>query len=374
MNKELNKLKKSYLFLSGPVNIEKNVRKAVFDAKEIGHREPEFVELLKQIRKKLLKVFGANKKHYSALVFTGSGTSAMEAVIAANMHKGKKALIISNGGFGERFAEIAKVYKIPFKLMKYRWGKPIKVSEVEKTLKKNREIEAITLTHNETSVAIMNPVHEIGMLAKKYKKIFIVDSISTLGGEPVNVVKDNIDFAIGTAAKALQGMPVLGIVCAKKSAIKKIRDIKPRCFYLNLIKHYDYEEKLNQTPYTPAIPLFFALNQALDNLIKEGVKNRIERYKRNAETLRKGLKKLGLEFYLPKELRSNIVAYVMIPKGIAYKKLHATLKKNGFVIYPGKGPLAGKAMHIANIGTINKKAIREFLKAMKKAIRKKKPN
>lgn len=219
-------LKKDYLFLSGPVNIEKSVRKAVYAAKDIGHREPEFVELLKQIRKKLLKVFNANKKNYSILVFTGSGTSAMEAVMAANIHKGKKALVISNGGFGERFTEIAKIYKIPFKHLKYKWGEPIKIIEVKKTLEKNKDIEAITLTHNETSVAIMNPVNEIGKLAKKHKKIFIVDSISTIGGEPVNVVKDNIDFAIGTSAKAIQSMPVLGIVCAKKTAIKKNKRYK----------------------------------------------------------------------------------------------------------------------------------------------------
>ncbi|MBN2066912.1 MAG: alanine--glyoxylate aminotransferase family protein [Candidatus Diapherotrites archaeon] len=364
-------MKKDHLFISGPVNIEENVRKAVAEYKDIGHREPEFVELLKQIRKKLLKVFRANKKEYSALVFTGSGTSAMEAVMAANIHRGKKALIISNGSFGERFAEIAKVHKIPYKHLKYKWGEPIKTGKVESTLKKDKKIEAITLTHNETSVAIMNPVHEIGLLAKKYKKIFIVDSISTVGGEPVNVVKDHIDFATGTAAKALQAMPVLGIVCAKKAAIKKIRDILPRCFYLDLIKHYEYEEKHNQTPFTPAIPLFVALNKALDNLLKEGVKNRIQKYKQNAKMLRKGLQKLGMEFCLPEELRSNIVAYVMIPKGVKYKKLHKTLKKNGFVIYPGKGPLTGKAMHIANIGTVNKKTISQFLEVMEKAIHKK---
>ncbi|MDP6671176.1 MAG: alanine--glyoxylate aminotransferase family protein, partial [archaeon] len=313
-------------------------------------------------------MFGANKKDYSTLVFTGSGTSAMEAIIAANIHKGRKALIISNGSFGERFAEIAKVYKIPFKHLKYAWGETVKVDEVGKILKENKEIEAITLTHNETSVAIINPVHEIGMLAKKYNKIFIVDSISTVGGEPVNVIRDNIDFATGSSAKALQSLPVLGIVCAKKSAINKIKDIQPRCFYLDLIKHYEYEEKLNQTPYTPAIPLFFALNQSLDNLLEEGVENRIKRYKQNAEILRGGLEELGLNFFLSKEYRSNMVAYVMLPKGVKFKPVHDKLKQKGFVIYPGGGPLTEKAMHIANIGTIDKDAINAFLKEFEGAI------
>ena len=360
---------KEHLFLSGPVNLQKSIRKAVYGSRDIGHREPEFTGMLKQIRAKLLKVFGANKRDYSAIVFTGSATSAMEAVLAANIHKKKKALIITNGQFGERFVEIAKVHKIAFKQLEYGWGEPIKAGDVARALRGDKAIEAVVMTYHETSSAIINPVHDIGALAKKHKKLFIVDCISAVGGEPVDVVRDNIDFAIGTSAKALEGMPVLGIACVKKSAIEKIRDIRPRCFYLDLVKHYDYAEQRNQTPFTPAIPLFFALNQALDDLFSEGLKKRRARYKKNAGLLRAGLKKMGLGFYLPKEYRSNIVAYVMLPDGIKFKPLYAALKKKGFLIYPGKGPLEEKAMHIANIGAIDEKEINKFLSALRTVVR-----
>lgn len=141
---------------------------------------------------------------------------------------------------------------------------------------------------------------------------------------------------------------------------------------MDLIKHYEYEEKHNQTPYTPAIPLFYALNQALDDLLKGGVKNRIKKYKKNAELLRRGLKKLGLKFYLPEKYRSNMVAYVLLPKRVKFKQIHDKLKNKGFVIYPGKGPLTEKAMHIATIGAINNKDIQRFLKALKTILPQKK--
>src|SRR3989338_8179100 len=338
----INEMKKSghKLFISGPVNLDDNIRESIYNSPDIGYRELEFVELLKGIREKLLIVFKANKEEYSVLIFTGSGTSAMEAVMAANVHEGKKALIVSNGEFGERFAEIADIHHIKYK----------------------------HLTYHETSIAILNPVKEIGKLAKRYNKFFIVDCISAVGGEPLDVVKHNIDFAIGSSAKALQSMPVLGIVCARKSAIKAISDIKPRCYYLDLLKHYRYEEELNQTPYTPAVPLFFALNQSLDNILEESIKGRLRRYEKNANYLRKGLKKMGLIFFLPEKYHSRMVVYAMLPENISYEPLHKKLRESGFIIYAGKGHLDNRAIHIANIGNINKKDIDNFLFHLEKAI------
>lgn len=356
------------LFISGPVNLDDNIRESIYNSPDIGHRELEFVELLRGIREKLLIVFKANREEYSVLIFTGSGTSAMEAVMAANVHEGKKALIASNGEFGERFAEIADVHNIKYKHLKYRWGEPIQLDDIENTLKNDPDIETVVMTYHETSIAVINPVEKIGKLVKRYNKLFIVDCISAVGGEPLDVVKYNIDFAIGSSAKALQSMPVLGIVCANKSAIKKISDIKPRCYYLDLLKHYKYEEELNQTPYTPAIPLFFALNQSLDNLLEESVEGRLLRYKESANYLRKGLKKIGLTFLIPEKYHSRMVVYVILPKNIDYGPLHKKLRESGFIIYAGKGHLDNRAIHIANIGNLDKRDIDDFLFHLDKAI------
>lgn len=356
------------LFISGPVNLDESIKKSIYNSPDIGHRELEFVELLRDVREKLLKIFKANREEYSALIFTGSGTSAMEAVMAANVHEGKKALIVSNGEFGERFAEIADIHHIKYKHLKYQWGEPIQLDDIEKNLKNDSDIETVVMTYHETSVAVINPVEEIGKLVKKYNKFFIVDCISAVGGEPLDVEKYNIDFAIGSSAKALQSIPVLGIVCAKKSAIKAISDIQPRCYYLDLLKHYRYEEELNQTPYTPAIPLFFALNQSLDNILEESVDGRLRRYKRNANYLRNGLKKMGFTFFIPEKYHSRMVVYAMLPENVDYKLLHKKLRESGFIIYAGKGPLHNKAIHIANIGTINKKDIDGFLFHLDKAL------
>src|SRR3989344_1388413 len=281
----INEMKKSghKLFISGPVNLDDNIRESIYNSPDIGHRELEFVELLKGIREKLLIVFKANKEEYSVLIFTGSGTSAMEAVMAANVHEGKKALIVSNGEFGERFAEIADIHHIKYKHLKYQWGEPVQLDDIDKILKNDSDIE-------------------------------------------------------------------------------------PRCYYLDLLKHYRYEEELNQTPYTPAVPLFFALNQSLDNILEESIKGRLRRYEKNANYLRKGLKKMGLIFFLPEKYHSRMVVYAMLPENISYEPLHKKLRESGFIIYAGKGHLDNRAIHIANIGNINKKDIDNFLFHLEKAI------
>jgi 2-aminoethylphosphonate-pyruvate transaminase len=131
-------------------------------------------------------------------------------------------------------------------------------------------------------------------LCKKYGKTFIVDAISGLAGEKLNVVADNIDFCISNTNKCLSGLPVLSFICVRRSAVDKIRDIKPKGFYLDFIKHYDYAEKLDQTPFTPQIPLFFMLNEALNEIMEEGVENRIKDITRTVLCLRK-LEEMGFE-------------------------------------------------------------------------------
>ena len=351
------KTKQEELFISSPVNVSDKVKKDVFNAPDIGHREPEFQELFKEIRKKLLKYFKANSD-YSIMVINGSGTAAMEVVVSSVIDNKKVPLFISNGQFGERFVEIRKVHGGKHWInLRNSWGKPIEINCVEEILKNDALIDTIFLTYHETSSGIINPVTQIGKLAKKYNKLFIVDCISAIGAENVNVVKQNIDFAIGSSSKAIGGMTVLGFVCAKKSAINKIKKYKSKTFYLDLIKHYNYAEERNQTPFTPAIPLFVSLNSALD----EDLKKKKNKYQKNSRYLRDGLKRLGLKIVIPAKHRSNIVTYVYLPKGIKYKELYSKLKKKGFLIYEAKGRFKDRAFHVANAGTISKKTIKKFL-------------
>ena len=344
------------LFCAGPVNLKENIKK--FEYVEIGHREPEFQELYKSIKDKLFRLLNVKKKDYSIVLIGGSGTSAMESIISSVLHSNKKTLVLSNGAFGERWAEICQIHNIPIEFMNFGWNNQIDI-KVSESFIKRRNIEAVILVHLETSTGVVNPINKIGKLCKKYKKVFIVDAVSSFIGEKLNVKKDNIDYLAINSNKGVNSTPVLGIVCCKNERLSWASDIRPRTFYLDLFKFLKYSEK-NMTPTTPPIVSYYHCNEALKNIEQEGLENMIKRYKQNAEIMRKGLKEIGLKFTINKGF-SNVVTNAVIPKGIEYEIIRKGLRKRGYIIYPGKGPLDGKVMNIGNIGNLNKQDIIEFL-------------
>ncbi len=355
---------------AGPVNVSDAVKQSMIYP-EIGHREKEFSELYAEIRRKLLEVFGVDSKDYSPVVINGSGTSAMETVISSTVNEGRKMLVVNNGAFGDRMAEICDIYRIPAIKTGYQWGEYPRLSGIEKLLLQEPEIEAVSIVFMETSTGMLNPVREVGRLCKKYDKMFIVDAVSGLAGDPLNIKASNIDFCFGNDNKCIGGLPVIAFACAKRSAIEKIRDINPRNYSLNLLKYHAYAEHGNQTPFTPQIPLFFMLNQALKELLEEGVNQRIARYRENSRLMRQRLSSLGFKFQLPEEQMSNLMTNVLLPRNYCYEEFHGPLKQRGYIIYPGKGPLEGKIMHIANVGTNTTKEVSEFCDAVAQIVEKK---
>lgn len=354
------------LFTAGPVNVSDKVKRSVVYS-EIGHREPEFTELLYNVRKKLLAVFGGNSD-YSTVIINGSGTAAIESVLMSCVHESRKILIVSNGQFGERMAEICKLHQLGLRHLSFEWGNSIDLERVESAVKEDRSIEAVAMVLLETSTGMINPVHKVGQLCKKYGRFFVVDAVSGLGGEPLNVVYDNIDFCISNTNKCLSGLPVLSFVCVKREAMEQIRDIKPRGFYLDLLKHFSYEDNLNQTPFTPQIPLLYMLNAALDELLLEGVENRIKRYHDNSHLLREKLETMELKFQIEKSTMSNVLTNVFLPEGTEYQTVHDKLKQKGYIIYPGKGVFANRIMHIANVGTLTQEEVLAFCSILEEVL------
>ena len=346
------------IMITGPVNASKQVKK-LMPYPEIGHREPEFEKLYNQVKNKLYKLFGASKREFDMAIIGGSGTSAMESTISSVV---EHPLIISNGAFGERMAEICDVYKINYSFLKYEWGDYPDINLIEKVLKIDSSIKEVCMIYMETSTGMLNPIYELGKLCKKYNKTFIVDVVCAIGGERIDMIKNNIDFCFASSNKGIGGPPVVGMVCCRKSKLK----LKKRNLYLDLSKYLDYG-KTGQTPFTPPIPLFYLMNESLNDLFKEGLNKRIKRFRGCTDLLRKELKKLGLKFCL-KDHMSGYMTNVIIPKGLTFKTIHDKLKKNGFLIYPGKGILLGKAMHIATMGTITQKDVKEFIKELKRIL------
>ena len=355
-------LEKKLLFAPGPVLTDQRVKEAAL-APDICHRRPMFEDMYGELRDNLIKLFKGTKETHTTFVVTGSGTSSNETVLSSVVEDGKKVLLITNGEFGNRLRGIVECYGIEIIVVEHAWAESVDLERVEDELKKDKNISLISMVYHETSTGMVNPVHKVGMLAKKYDKMFHVDTVSAIGGEDIDVVRDNIDFCNGVPNKAVGGQPGVSFVCVRRSALAKIENVKRRNIYLNLQHHVREAEKHNQTPNTPSVVMFITLNEALKVLFEEGQENVIARYRVNAAIIRKGFKKLGLKFLLEDEnLMSNTVTSVFLPEGIGVDAFLDRMDNEGYVLYKGKGPLIDKNLfQAANMGQIHAEDSREFL-------------
>jgi 2-aminoethylphosphonate-pyruvate transaminase len=354
---------RTVLLNPGPVNVTDKVRQALM-LPDLCHREKEFSDLMAAIRTKLLKAFDIDKEYTSVLV-SGSGTAALEMAVSSSLSPGRSMLVIENGVYGERISKICDIYKFKRHTISLYWGKPPNLEDIEKELQQNPNIEVVALVHHETTTGLLNPLKEVGELAHRYEKIFLVDCISSLAGDEVNFNSCPIDLAVGTANKCIQGFPGVSFVLFKKNDLERLQKIPERTLYFNLTGYHTAQEK-GGLLFTPAIPAHYALDVALDELIEETVAGRVKRYAASAKFLRDEFKDMRLKFLLPEGWRSNCLTGLHLPQGMSYEKLHGELKANGFVIYAGQGNLSNSIFRIANMGDITQDEFQRFIKILRK--------
>lgn len=364
----------------GPVNVSERVRQALL-MPDICHREEEFSRLLQQVRQKILKVLQLDDRIYSTTVLTGSGTAALEAGVIGAYYAGQtscsersrttsrlrstsKLLVLSNGIYAERIAEIAQRHRIPTLGLRFPYNQRFDLDKVDETLRKNRPVSVVAMTHHETSTGMLNPTDEIGKIVKRHGKIFAIDAISSLGADSLEIGRDGIDFCIGSAGKCFHAFPGLSFVVSRRALLKKLSKIKVSSLYFDLGNSWNLQEK-GDVPFTPAVQLFSAFNAALDEFLQQTLQGRIQIYTHRANLLRDGFEKLGLEYLLPRLFYSNTLTSLMLPKGFTYKKLHDRLKKReGFVIYAGQAQFSRKIFRIAHMGEISDSKLNRLLKRL----------
>jgi len=358
---------KLLLFTPGPVNVAVNVRAAV-GREDICHREFEFEELLRSIEGRLLQLFEIrNQSHYQAVVITGSGTAANEAMLSSVVGD-QNILILSNGEFGERLHAISQIHNENTFILQFPWGESIDLEIVDTYLQSHR-IDFIALAHHETSSGMMNPLAAIGALARANGSVLLVDCVSSAGAEAIDMERDNIAFCSSSSSKAIGSYPGLSFVVGKTDEYEKLRTLPAKSAYLNLYKFFEFATGRSQTPNTPAVPLFFALDQALANILTEGVPHRRAKILQTAITLRQEMKELGLKFLLNPEEMSSVLTTVFIPPYVDVDIFCQRLREKSIIIYEGKGPLKGRVFQVGNIGDFSEADVVKFLGVLRETLR-----
>jgi 2-aminoethylphosphonate-pyruvate transaminase len=351
------------LFSPGPVMTSARVKAALVHH-DVCHRDEDYSAVVSRLQAKLRPVFGASPEH-EMLLLTGSGTAAMEMAISSVIPHGKKILVISNGAFGDRLDEIAALHGIARVVLRYPWGTLPDPAAIAHALASDPEIAGAALIHHETSVGLCNPVREIGRLCHQHGVTLIVDAVSALGAEDVDVVRDHVDICYSSANKCLHSVSGVSFLCVAPAVWPRIQAVQPRVYYLDLKRHRRYLDELRQTPFTPAVSSFFALETALDELAEAGgVPARRDLYRKRALRIRRVFTDLGFESFTRTGRESITISTLRLPDFLTVDGLYRALKQRGFVIYGCKGELSARHVQIANMGEISDATLDAFLSAV----------
>ncbi len=345
----------SLLLLPGPVMIHPRVY-AAMDRPIYGHRTSEFREIHKQILKKIKPVFGLKKGEVYLL--TGSGSLALEAGIFNFVKKNDPVLSLVSGKFGERSAELSKLHSKKTKVIVSEYGNPNTPEQLEDALT-NFNPKLVTITHNETSTAVLNPLKEITKIAHEHGALVMADMITSAGGDYVLMDEWGVDIGVSGSQKCFGLPPGLGIVAVRDEVIEQMVPVDEDNvrFYSDLIRFRKGVNKSLDTPFTPAISLFYGLLESLKIMEEEGLENRIQRHRLVAKGTREGLKAMGIKLLAKPGYESNTVTAGVIPDNIQFSDMIKLLKTYGVTIAGGQGPLKGKIFRIGHMNLVGPRDI-----------------
>ncbi len=320
---------------------------------DMAHRRSDFEAILARLRKNLLRLVRADE-NYTAVVISGSGTAANETALSSIVRDSDEVLLIKNGAFGQRLDDILTCYDMSVYRLEYAWGEPPAVDDIEAALEKHPRVNLVCMVYHETSSGMRNPIASVTSIAKRHGCRTFLDCVSAVGGEDIDVIRDQIDILTGVGNKAIGGMTGTSFVIAKRSSIPDADSgIRRRNIYLNLQSHIMWAERCEQTPNTPSVTMIIALDQAVEDLLDEGLDTRIKRYQGCRKVVRDGLSSLGLRLLLPEELSSNTVTSAFLPQGVSLDEFIDRFEERGFIVYPGKGVFEGQNMfQVATMGCI----------------------
>jgi aspartate aminotransferase-like enzyme len=353
------------LRIPGPTPCPPEVLKAM-GKQMINHRGKEFGEMINRITAKLKELFQTKNDLY---ILTGSGTGSMEAAVVNMVSPGDKVLSVANGVFGNRFADIAEGYGAEVTRLKFDWGKPVDPDAVRKALKADPKIKTVLVTQNETSTGVTNDLKAIAAAINEFDKLILVDAISGLGCIDLQTDAWKCDVVVTGSQKGWMVPPGLAMVSVSERAWKAHAQAKTPRYYWDFTKAKSYLEK-GQTPWTPCISAFFALDVSLDMMMKEGLTNIFARHAKLGDMTRKGVKALGLSLFPGDEkYASNTVTAVNGSDSVNASKLQQILRDEyKVVVSGGQGDLIGKIFRIGHLGWVTEADIKETLGAIGKAL------
>ena len=354
------------LFTAGPVACFPEVLEAM-KIQQLSHRSKEYQELHKDTVKRLADFLLARKA--TVLLIPSSGTGFMEASVRNAVTPRGKVLVTVIGEFGNRYKEaVERNGRIPIVLEK-PLGKPVIPEELDDALKKNPDVEAVTITYNETSTGVLNPLKELAKVVKEHGKLLFVDAVSAMGAADIRVDEWGIDLVFASSQKAFGVPPGLAMAAVSEEVFEKAKKIPERGLYFDLLEIKELLEKQWSTPTTPPIPQIAGLNVALRIVEKMGGREAwLRMYAERAEKIRRGALELGLKLFAEPGYYSPTITVIYNPPGVKGPVIYEELRKRGIEIAKGYGKVKDETFRIGHMGYITEKDIEDLFRNLKEVL------
>ena len=362
MNQPLPGWKDKILFTPGPLTTSRTVKQAML--RDLGSRDTEFIQVVADIRRRLLALGGVSPDDYAAILMQGSGTFGIESVISSSVPQDGKLLVVVNGAYGRRMVQMATILGIDVADLTFSERGPVDADEVDAALNDD-EITHVAIVHCETTTGVINPVEAVGERVKRAGKRYIVDAMSSFGAVPLDLEQAGVDYLISSANKCIEGVPGFSFVLARLDALAESEGVA-RSLSLDLLSQYKGLEANGQFRFTPPTHTLLAFHQALLELEQEGgVAGRARRYQRNRDVTVEGMRKLGFVEYLDEADQGYIITSFLYPDhpNFSFEEFYTRLGARDIAIYPGKVSDAD-CFRIGHIGRIFEADVRGLLSAV----------
>ena len=363
---------RTLLLNPGPVVLSDRVR-AALAAGDACHREPEFAAVTIEVLERLRDVYPHGGRRHAAVLLAGSGTCAVEAMLATLAPRDGITLVVNNGVYGDRMAAMLRAHGKPVSELSFPWLEAIDLDAVEARLREDPAISYVAAVHHETTTGRLNDIAGLGRLCRRYDRPLLLDAVSSFGAESVDVDAWNVAALAGTANKCLHGAPGPCFVLARTDLLEA--DIpNVTSVYLDLRRYYGIQRDSGYSPFTPAVNSVYALREALLELDEGGGwKSRQSRYQERSERVTACLRDTGVETLLPVESYSCVLRSYRLPQAISYQSLHDRLREQDIVIYGGQGGLGGEIFRIACMGEISDEDMSRLLRTLKDCLDRTRP-
>ena len=350
----------------GPVTLSERVRTAMLRP-DLCHREVEFAALQDGLRQKLLNVYELAADEWAAVLLTGSGTAAVEAMVTSCVPSTGRLLVVENGVYGERMSRIADAYGISFERVSSAWDAAMDLTAIESALNAGAgDITHVAAVQHETTTGRLNDIGGLGASCKRANVRLLLDGVSSFGAEVLDFNAWQLDACAATANKCLHGVPGTAFVILRRAALGD--STTPRSVYFNL-REYLLRQDAQGTPFTQSVQTFYALDEALDEFFEAGGwPSRHELFTDRLALIRETLVELGVKPLLNDVDCSCVLHAFELPAGKTYEALHRVMKNHGFIIYAGQGSLSEQVFRIAAMGEIGSSDLERLREALKIAL------